>query len=313
MPSVLANQTLFSSLLILTAATIVIVGLYLFFEFNKVVRARQLGALQDLMRGKVLTRSPEKPRTSQVESLALGLSNVITLGFQKLNIYKSMSDSMRERLKRAGVLNRNAMAYALTGKVLGALMLPLLANIILSPYGFYESYYHIVWIICAALGFFIPEVYLYNKKTNRLKEINKFWGDALDIIVISVSSGQTFENATRSAAIEMSNIAPELAKELTITVTELSLLERREDAYRRLADRVNNPLVRGFVFDVIQSELLGTPLGKALQANAYENRKQKEQEVEKKAAALGPKLTVPLIVFFFPILFVTIITPVFLQ
>lgn len=163
------------------------------------------------------------------------------------------------------------------------------------------------------MGFFIPEVYLYNKKANRLKEINKFWGDALDIIVISVSSGQTFENATRAAAIEMSGIAPELAKELTITVTELSLLERREDAYRRLADRVNNPLVRGFVFDVIQSELLGTPLGKALQANAFENRKQKEQEVEKKAAALGPKLTVPLIVFFFPILFVTIITPVFLQ
>lgn len=308
------DPKLFANLLMLTAGTIVLVALYLFFEFHRVVRSRQLSAMQDLMRGKVVTlRSQSKQKQSQLENLALGLSKVITLGFQKLNIYRQIADSMRNKLKRAGVLHRNGLAYALTGKVLGAVMMPLLLHILLSPYDFYRSYFQFIWLGTAAVGFFIPEVYLYNRKSKRLKEINKFWGDALDIIVISVSSGQTFENATRRAAIEMSNMAPELAKELTITVTELSLLERREDAYRRLGDRVNNPLVRGFVFDVIQSELLGTPLGKALQANAMENRKQKEQEVEKKAAALGPKLTVPLIVFFFPILFVTIITPVFLQ
>ncbi len=308
------DPKLFANLLMLTAGTIVLVALYLFFEFHKVVRSRQLSAMQDLMRGKVATlRNQTKQKQSQVEILALGLSKLITMGFQKLNIYKQIADSMRNRLKRAGVVHRNALAYALTGKVLGALFVPVLLHILLGPYEFYRSYFQFIVIGGAALGFFIPEVYLFNKKSKRLKEINKFWGDALDIIVISVSSGQTFENATRRAAIEMSNMAPELAKELTITVTELSLLERREDAYRRLGDRVNNPLVRGFVFDVIQSELLGTPLGKALQSNAMENRKQKEQEVEKKAAALGPKLTVPLIVFFFPILFVTIITPVFLQ
>ena len=129
---------------------------------------------------------------------------------------------------------------------------------------------------------------------------------------MSVSSGQTIEAGIRRASFEMANTSPELSKEFMITVTELSLLDSRRRAYERLGDRLPLPFVDNFIFDVVQSETIGTPIIDALTKIAEDNRLEKTQRVEKKAAALGPKLTVPMIVFFFPILFVVVLVPAFI-
>ena len=142
--------------------------------------------------------------------------------------------------------------------------------------------------------------------------MRKNWSDFIDVILVSVSSGQTIEAGIRRASFEMANISPELAKEFLITVTELSLLEHRLQAYERLGERLPFPFVDNFIFDVSQSETIGTPIVDALTKIAEDNRLEKTQRVEKKAAALGPKLTVPMIVFFFPILFVVVLVPAFL-
>jgi tight adherence protein C len=128
-------------------------------------------------------------------------------------------------------------------------------------------------------------------------------------LLICVESGMALEPSMSRVAREIGKQSVPLAEEMTLTVAELSYLQDRRKALDNLSKRVNLETVRGVVTSLIQSEKYGTPIGTALRVLAQENRDTRMSEAEKKAAALPPKLTVPMILFFLPVIFVVILGP----
>ena len=163
--------------------------------------------------------------------------------------------------------------------------------------------------IGAILGYYLPSIFVKNMVKRRQESIKKAWSDALDLLLICVESGMAIEPALQRVAREIGSASVPLAEELTLTVAELSYLQDRRKAYENLGKRIGLPTVRSVVTSLIQSERYGTPLGTALRVLAQENRDSRMSEAEKKAAALPPKLTVPMILFFLPVIFVIILGP----
>jgi tight adherence protein C len=168
-------------------------------------------------------------------------------------------------------------------------------------------------IAAAGLGYYAPWLYVKNKITNRQKAVRRAWPDALDLLLICVESGMGIESAFRKVSEEIGTQSSELAEELSLTTAELSYLQDRRKAYENLGERTGLDGVRGVVTSLIQAEKYGTPLGQSLRVLAQESRDMRMSEAEKKAAALPPKLTVPMILFFLPVLFAVIITPAAIQ
>jgi tight adherence protein C len=159
-------------------------------------------------------------------------------------------------------------------------------------------------------GIKLPEIFLSNQISKRQKSIRRAFPDALDLMLICVESGMSIEQAFRKVAQEIGMQSIPLAEELTLATAELSYLSDRRSAYENLAARTGLDGVGSVCMALIQAERYGTPLGSAIRVLAQEFRDQRMNEAEKKAAALPPKLTVPMILFFLPVLFVVILGPV---
>ncbi|HEX8167086.1 MAG TPA: type II secretion system F family protein [Beijerinckiaceae bacterium] len=168
-------------------------------------------------------------------------------------------------------------------------------------------------IIAAYLGVKAPELYLRNSISKRQLVMRRSWPDALDLLLICVESGMSIEQAFRRVSTEVGAQCIPLAEELTLTTAELSYLAERRQAYENLGNRTGLEAVKSVATALMQAERYGTPLGQALRVLAQESRDIRMNEAEKKAAALPPKLTVPMIVFFLPVLFVVIMTPALIQ
>ena len=168
-------------------------------------------------------------------------------------------------------------------------------------------------LIVAYLGFYAPNLYVSNVISKRQKSIRRAWPDALDLLLICVESGMSAESAFRKVSEEIGQQSVPLAEELTLTTAELSYLQERRQAYENLAKRTGLDSVRGVMTSLIQAERYGTPLGQSLRVLAQESRDQRMNLAEQKAAALPPKLTVPMILFFLPVLFGVIIGPAVIQ
>jgi len=160
-----------------------------------------------------------------------------------------------------------------------------------------------------AAGYYLPTVILQNKIEKRQQSIKKAFPDALDLLLICVESGMSIEAAFARVTGEVGTQSPELAEEMGLTTAELSFLPDRSMAYENLAIRTDLPGVKAVSTSLIQAERYGTPVGQALRVMAEENRSMRMQAAEKKAAALPAQLTVPMIVFFLPVLFVVILGP----
>ncbi len=166
-----------------------------------------------------------------------------------------------------------------------------------------------ICIAAAYFGMHAPYLFLKNKIQNRQLSIKRAFPDALDLLLICVESGMSIETAFRRVSQEIGTQSIPLAEELTLTTAELSYLQDRRQAYENLSRRTDLDGVRGVCVALQQAERYGTPLGQALRVMAQENRDMRMSEAEKKAAALPPKLTVPMILFFLPVLFVVILGP----
>jgi tight adherence protein C len=165
----------------------------------------------------------------------------------------------------------------------------------------------------ACLGYYAPTFYVRNRIAKRQNSIRQAWPDALDLTLICVESGMGIEGAFQRVADEIGDRSVELAEELSLTIAELSYLPDRHKAYENLAERTGLDGVKAVVISLMQAEKYGTPIGQTLRVMAQENRDMRMSEAEKKAAALPPKLTVPMILFFLPVLFAVIITPAVIQ
>lgn len=158
-------------------------------------------------------------------------------------------------------------------------------------------------------GYYLPGIFVKNAAGKRLGSIVSVFPDALDLLLICVESGMSVELAFARVAEEMAENSVELAEEFSLTTAELSYLSSRRMAYENLARRNNHVGIRAVATALIQAERYGTPLGDTLRTMANENRQMRVMAAEKKAASLPAKLTVPMILFFLPVLFIVILTP----
>jgi tight adherence protein C len=163
------------------------------------------------------------------------------------------------------------------------------------------------------LGIKAPEIFLSNATSKRQQSMKRAFPDSLDLLLICVESGMSIEQAFRKVSGEIATASLPLAEEFTVATAELSYLPERRQAFENLANRTGLESIKSVVTALIQAEKYGTPIGTALRVLGQESRDQRMNEAEKKAAALPPKLTVPMIIFFLPVLFVVIMTPALIQ
>ena len=166
-----------------------------------------------------------------------------------------------------------------------------------------------ICIAAAYVGMQLPLILLKNKIQRRQLSIKRAFPDTLDLLLICVESGMSIEAAFRKVSDEVGTQSVPLAEELMLTTAELSYLPDRRQAYENLAKRTNLDGVKSVCMALQQAERYGTPLATMLRVMAQENRDMRMSEAEKKAAGLPPKLTVPMILFFLPVLFVVILGP----
>ena len=181
--------------------------------------------------------------------------------------------------------------------------------VLINPYEWIISRSLLATMAMVLLGYYAPGIYLKNKASKRMASIAPVFPDALDLLLICVESGMSIELAFAKVSKEIAIASIELAEEMSLTTAELSYLQSRRQAYENLGRRNNHPGIRAVSTALIQSERYGTPLGQTLRTMAEENRAMRMLSAEKKAAALPAKLTVPMIVFFLPVLFIVILTP----
>ena len=168
-------------------------------------------------------------------------------------------------------------------------------------------------VFAAYVGIKAPEMFLSNTISKRQTSMRRAFPDSLDLLLICVEAGMSIEHAMRKVAQEIGSSSVALAEEFTLTMAELSYLPDRRVAYENLALRTDLDAVKQIVTVLVQAERYGTPLGAALRVVSQESRDTRLMEAEKKAASLPPKLTVPMIVFFLPVLFACILSPAIIQ
>src|SRR4029079_2602244 len=165
----------------------------------------------------------------------------------------------------------------------------------------------------AYLGLQAPMLFLKNAISKRQLSIKRAFPDSLDLLLICIESGMSVEVAFRKVSVEIAGQSVALSEEFSLTTAELSYLQDRKVAYENLAKRTGLEGVKSVCLALMQSERYGTPLGQSLRVMAQENRDMRMNEAEKKAAALPPKLTVPMILFFLPCLFIVILGPTYIK
>lgn len=234
----------------------------------------------------------------------------------RFNLMEALSDeSTKSKLRMAGLRGSGPLYTFVLARVLVPIAL-FLASLF---YGFLiladadGTSIFLGSLFVAGLGVFGPNMYIKNRIENRQQSIRRAWPDALDLMLICVESGISIEGAFGRVAEEIGTQSAALAEELTLTNAELSYLGERTKAYENLVSRTGVDTVKNVAMALVQAERYGTPVGQALRVLSDDSRDQRMQEAEKKAASLPPKLTVPMIVFFLPVLFAVIMGPVIIQ
>ncbi|MGB3502639.1 MAG: type II secretion system F family protein [Mesorhizobium sp.] len=280
-------------------------------------RMKSVALERDELRAKQRARlaaESENRRRGLRETESHGMRNIV----ERLDLRRALADEKTvAQLRMAGFRGNNPLTQFLFFR----LVLPFVGLALSGAYVFLlgglpdksNMMKIFVCIIVGYAGFYAPVLYVSNKATKRKQSIQKAWPDALDLMLICVESGMSTEAAMRKVADEIGAQSADLAEEFVLTNAELAFLPDRRQAYENLAMRTGLDAVKSVTQALIQAERYGTPVAHALRVLAAESRDQRMNEAEKKAAALPPKLTVPMILFFLPVLFCVILGPAGIQ
>lgn len=222
------------------------------------------------------------------------------------------TEDLRDQLKRAGLRGQAPLVAFMFFRVAAPTIFFIGAAFYLFVLQVFDYPPLVKLMMCLAAAFagtYAPHIFIVNLIQKRQQSIRTAFPDALDMLLICVQSGMSVEAAFGKVSKEIVNQSLELAEELSLTTAELSYLQDRRQAFDNLGKRTGLPGVKAVATALVQAERYGTPVGQALRVMAKENRDIRQSEAEKKAAALPPKLTVPMIIFFLPVLFVVILFP----
>ncbi len=257
----------------------------------------------------------EQARPS-LRRLTSGRENFMRTVLEKLNV-KNLTEQagLRKKLVRAGYRSPQAIITFTFLRL--ALPLGLAGFSALLLFGgnvkMAAAFKVVITMGVLLFGYMLPDILVSNAITKRQAGIQRSFPDALDLMVICVESGISLESAFTRVSEELALDAPELSEEIAITTAELAFLSDRRQALDNLAERTGSQPVKSLVTSLIQSEKYGTPLGAALRVVSQEGRDTRMAKAEEKAAALPAKLTVPMVTFFLPVLFLVLIGPTIIQ
>ncbi|MDZ5697292.1 type II secretion system F family protein [Chelativorans sp. M5D2P16] len=270
--------------------------------------------LRASQRARLAAEAERRRRGGLRQEQSAGMRDIV----ERLDLRRALADEATvNKLRTAGFRGENPLTKFLFFRlVLPLFGLALTVFYIYGMGGLAEQPLFIKLFACilgAYAGFYAPVLYISNKAAKRKQSIQIAWPDALDLLLICVESGMSMEAAFRRVADEIGSQSVALAEEFVLTNAELSFLQERRQAYENLASRTGLDSVKSVMQALIQAERYGTPVSNALRVLADESRQMRMNEAEKKAAALPPKLTVPMVLFFLPVLFAVILGPVGIQ
>lgn len=273
-------------------------------------RVKALNERRDELKAGIITASAKKRqslvrKTDKTEKVRDTLSNMKVL-------QQSQVDMMVQKLAWAGYRNKEVAVYLIGLRMVLPVVLGLIGFIMLYVVEVYPDWQIKRVMAMGALvfaGYKGPELYLGNKAKKRTDLIRKGLPDALDLLVICAEAGLTVDAAFNRVAKELGRAYPELGDEFALTAIELSFLNERKKAFDNLAFRVNLDSVKGVVTTMVQTEKYGTPLASALRVLSGEFRNERMMRAEEKAARLPAIMTIPLIMFILPVLFIVILGP----
>jgi tight adherence protein C len=312
--NILFDQTFLATLAagICAFATIVTLGLPLLERDSLNDRLKSVAQRREELRARHHAALNEKRGSLRVEPSSMMKS---TLDRFKLTNMLESEDS-RDKLARAGYRGQAPLIAFMFFRF----VMPGIVFVVALIYLFLITHFH--WSVMmklsaafagALLGYYLPDIFVSNVTARRQQSIMRAFPDALDLMLICVESGMSIEASFGKVASEIGTQSAELAEELGLTTAELSYLPDRSQAFDNLAKRCGHSGVKAVAIALNQAEKYGTPMGQALRVTAQENREMRMQEAEKKAASLPAKLTVPMIIFFLPCLFVVILGPAIMK
>ena len=277
-------------------------------------RMQIMATERDKMRAARLADLAKKDGQGKLRTTPKGFMQEIVDRFNLRSMFDS--EEVRDKLKMAGLRGQAPLVTYMFFRM----AMPLIVALVALLYLFVLSDYQYPAIVNLGLslgagyvGFYLPNFFIENLVQRRQSSIKNAFPDSLDMLLICVQSGMSIEAAFQKVSGEVGNQSLELAEELSLTTAELSYLQDRRQAFENLGKRTGIPGIKAVATALIQAERYGTPVGQALRVMARENRDMRMAEAEKKAAALPPKLTVPMIVFFLPVLFIVILGPAIIQ
>ncbi|HKD46596.1 MAG TPA: type II secretion system F family protein [Rhizomicrobium sp.] len=312
--SILFDKTFLATLAaaIFAFATIVTLGLPLIERDSLNDRLKSVAQRREELRARHHAALSDKRGSLRVEPSNLMKS--ILERFKLTNLLES--EDTREKLARAGYRGQAPLIAFMFFRF----VMPGIVFVVALIYIFLLTRFHWspmmklgVALGCAVLGYYLPDVFVSNVTARRQQSIMRAFPDALDLMLICVESGMSIEASFGKVASEIGTQSIELAEELGLTTAELSYLPERSQAFDNLAKRCGHSGIKSVAIALNQAEKYGTPMGQALRVTAQENREMRMQEAERKAASLPAKLTVPMIVFFLPCLFVVILGPAIMK
>ena len=264
-------------------------------------------------RERIRQRERERMNKNEKVSLRQTPKQLVSRVVEDFNLGKWLAqEAAREKLTQAGYRGQAPYITFLFFRLVTPILLFFAAilYVFLISHMTYSSPFKLgICILAAYLGLQAPMLFLKNAIGKRQLSIRRAFPDALDLLLICIESGMSVETAFRKVAVEIVTQSVALSEEFTLTTAELSYLQDRKVAYENLAKRTGLEGVKSVCLALQQAERYGTPLGHSLRVMAQEIRDMRMNEAEKKAAALPPKLTVPMILFFLPVLFVVILGP----
>jgi tight adherence protein C len=295
------------------AMTVVTLAMPLIMRDELGRRMKAVALERDLMRARERERLARGSQISLRREPKVFMKQVV----ERLDLAKHLStDDAKEKLVMAGFRGTAPMTVFLFFRFVTPIALCLLTLIYVFFIGSFDQPLVIklgTGILGAYIGIKAPQLFLKNRITKRQLSIRRAFPDALDLLLICIESGMSVEAAFRKVSQEIGEQSIPLAEELVLTSAEMSYLQDRRLAYENLGIRTGLDGVKAVTGALIQAERYGTPIAQSLRVMAQENRDMRMNEAEKKAAALPPKLTVPMIVFFLPVLFIVILGPAIMQ
>ena len=304
-------------------AIMALIGLATFATFVTIVGPLLSGS-KLTSRMKSVSTERDQLRTARLAELTSGNS---TLRHDEKGIYRTIVKALRlekaldpeetrEKLKRAGLRGPGPLMTFMFFQLIMPIIVGIGAILYLTfvnDHGYAPTMRVGLSIGAALVGYYFPSLFVYNIMQKRQDSIRKAFPDALDLLLICVQSGMSIEAAFKLVSSEIGSQSIPLAEEFTLTTAEMSYLQERRQAYENLGIRTGLDTVKSVTTSLMQAERYGTPLSQALRVLAQESRDMRMAEAERKAAALPPKLTVPMITFFLPVLFVVILGPAIIQ